>query len=762
MKRAFLIILILQAVFFSGKAQNPELDSLQNLLQISTEQDTTRVNLLNETAKKLRGIDPDKTLQYAQESQKIAEKLSFKKGKAESLWLIGFYHYVKSDYLQALEYFQKALQLREELGDKKGVADCSYYIGNIYQYQGDYSKALEYYQKSLQLRVVLGDKKGVSSSYGNIGNTYQGQGNFPRALEYYQKALQLFEELDNKRGIAGCLTNIGLIYGIQSNYSKALSYHQQSLQLAKQLENKKGITLNLTNIGILYREQGDYSKALECFQKSLHLNEELGNKRGITFDLSNLGTIYNAQGNPTQAVEYYQKALRLEEELGDKRGICVSYTRLGAVYLETKKYDKALTYSLEALEIAQELGLLTELINKQLSEIYAATNNYQKAYEYHLEYKQVSDSLFNKEQTKKLTSLELNYKFEQERDSIQIANQNRQALLEKDIENRRITQLATYGGLALSFALIGVLAFFFSAQKRNNAKLNAANEEVKMTNEELNTANEEIQTVNETLKVTLDTVEGQRDKIMSSINYAQRIQQAILPSSAMVNKLIPSNFILFKPRDMVSGDFYYVQGKHSKTILAAIDCTGHGVPGAFMSMVGNDLLNAIIKDKQITQADKMLTELHEGVRSALQQEETQNQDGMDMALVVMDEEKKTLEFAGAKNPIVYIQNNELKVIKGDKTPIGGGQKEAARTFTTHQIDISQPTTFYLFSDGYQDQFGGPEGRKFMIKRFRNLLLEIHQKPMEEQKEILDQTIQYWMREGNEEQVDDILVVGVRV
>lgn len=279
---------------------------------------------------------------------------------------------------------------------------------------------------------------------------------------------------------------------------------------------------------------------------------------------------------------------------------------------------------------------------------------------------------------------------------------------------------------------------------------------------EIQHKNKEIQIVNGTLQTTLNTVEHQKNEILSSINYAKRIQNSILPTKEQFEKLLPDSFVFFQPRDIVSGDFYFIREIKGKIILAAIDCTGHGVPGAFMSFIGHLGLTSLTTIAQITSASELLKQLNIGIRFTLQQERTKTNDGMDMALVVIDKENKTLEFSGAKNPLIYLQNNELTVIKGDKTPIGGEQKEDERLFTTHRIDISQPTTFYLFSDGYQDQFGGDQNRKFMIKRFRELLLEIHQKPMQEQKEILNQTIQDWMKKADEKQIDDILVVGCRV
>ncbi|MCU0445238.1 MAG: SpoIIE family protein phosphatase [Microscillaceae bacterium] len=250
--------------------------------------------------------------------------------------------------------------------------------------------------------------------------------------------------------------------------------------------------------------------------------------------------------------------------------------------------------------------------------------------------------------------------------------------------------------------------------------------------------------------------------LTASINYAKRIQEAILPLDERISQALPEYFILWKPRDIVSGDFYWFMD--SPLIIAAVDCTGHGVPGALMSMLGSEALGHLVNERDIKEADEILNNLNHEIRRLLKQTETGNQDGMDMALCVIDKVKQEMQYAGAKNPLVYIQNDEMKVIKAENFPIGGFHKshEGEEKFTKHCIDISIPTTFYLFSDGYQDQFGGPKGKKFMVTQFHKLLYEIHQKPMPEQKQILEQTIQDWMQMSKQRQIDDILVIGVRV
>lgn len=257
-----------------------------------------------------------------------------------------------------------------------------------------------------------------------------------------------------------------------------------------------------------------------------------------------------------------------------------------------------------------------------------------------------------------------------------------------------------------------------------------------------------------------EEIELKNAQITGGINYASRIQAAMLPKTSELHCILKDYFVLFKPKEIVSGDFYWLAKKKEKIVVTAVDCTGHGVPGALMSMVGDSLLNQIVKDKNITRPELILEFMHKGVNQTLKQNENDSRDGMDMALIVIDEKTKTMEYAGAKNPLVYIQDDQMFAIRGDKEPIGGLLNDEKRTYTKHTISLEKPTTIYLYSDGYQDQFGGEEGNKFMSGTFKNLLMEIHHKPMKEQKEILENTLKQWM--GKYHQIDDILVMGFNI
>lgn len=301
------------------------------------------------------------------------------------------------------------------------------------------------------------------------------------------------------------------------------------------------------------------------------------------------------------------------------------------------------------------------------------------------------------------------------------------------------------------------------------------NTEIAQQKDEITSQNGELTQLNEELTVLLETVEQQNkaiqqqnSKITSSITYAKRLQTAILPYEQKIEQAFGNEnyFILYKPKDIVSGDFYWLYTDNEQTILAVVDCTGHGVPGAFMSVIGCQLLAEIIEQRHIFQPDKVLNELHKQIRRILKQDQSDNRDGMDLLLIRWQKASQLLQFSGAMNPLFLhdslVAENGLIEIKADKKPIGGHQAEDERIFTLHEINIIAPTTLYLCTDGYQDQFGGAKSKKFMVRQLKELLVSIAKEPMLAQKEILNQKIEDWSIEGAESQVDDITIIGIRL
>jgi len=290
-----------------------------------------------------------------------------------------------------------------------------------------------------------------------------------------------------------------------------------------------------------------------------------------------------------------------------------------------------------------------------------------------------------------------------------------------------------------------------------------------MIERSLDVSSQELNVANAKVRKSLLEIEQKNKDITDSINYAQKIQEAIMPSKEYIDGLFGECFVLFKPKDIVSGDFYWFAEKNGRRIAVAADCTGHGVPGAFMSMIGNSLLNEMVIEKEITDPGQILQGVKDGIIHALSQTpgRGQQKDGMDMALCAFDEDNKIVEFAGAYNPLYLIRGGELEETRSDRMPIGIYEDDGGKTFTTHKIELQKGDVLYIFTDGFVDQFGGPKGKKFMGKRFRQSFIDIQKMSMEEQSDFLDKTIEDWKADplqpgGESEQMDDILIIGIKI
>ena len=348
-----------------------------------------------------------------------------------------------------------------------------------------------------------------------------------------------------------------------------------------------------------------------------------------------------------------------------------------------------------------------------------------------------------------------------EHDSIIVKEEAEHAYLSGVIErNKKL--LMIMGVMLLLSVLLGFSIYNnYRNKKRANLLLQEKNEEIMQQNEEIRAQRDEIERHMNIVTEQRNHIAQQNKEITDSIIYARRIQTALLPHKDTIKSDIAESFILFMPRNIVSGDYYWMSRKEKKAIVVAADCTGHGVPGAFMSMLGMAFLNDIISKYEIFYANEILNELREYVISALKQRgaEEDSKDGMDMAICIIDFETMVMQYAGAYNPIYHIHNGDLKEISADKMPVSFYVK-GQLAFTNNLIPIEEGDCFYMLSDGYCDQFGGPNDKKFTYKRFRDLLLSVHQKPMYEQHRLLEKTLNDW--KGEHEQTDDILVIGIRV
>ena len=548
------------------------------------------------------------------------------------------------------------------------------------------------------------------------------QQEWAEATESFNHLLSLYQSQHDTSAEAAIHRKLGLVHTDQGNYAAATDYLEESLRLYRSIGDTINEGPTLVDLASALNRATRYQEALRRLGNSLPVINQAGDIQLTRTYYGLLAQTYQHLGEAERSMEYFMYYMSIDSEIQERASRKIQAQAIQAeqqVFLKKK----------ELAETVRELEKIQELSQEQRSAI----------------------SKLNAE-----TALK------------ELALSEKEARLENEAWVRRLLT----GGVILSLLVLSLLFVYFRQTKRKNVLL-------KKQKNEIEEQQEELMQQSSRLEDTHQQLEKYNRKILHSINYAQRIQNAMLPEESDFQRLISDSFVYFQPRDIVSGDFYWFtetclratdnqlafstnscsNGSAPKTLVAAMDCTGHGVPGAFMSMIGFNFLNEI-EHKGIFQPNEILNTLHLSVRRFLKQDETANKDGMDAAICLVDPEQKTLEFSGANNPLVYIQNGEMHVIKGDRSAVGGVDTNRNHRFDKHTVSIELETCVYLFSDGYQDQFGGSEGRKFMSKKLRALLLEIHTLPFDAQKQRLSDTMDQWM--GDTAQIDDILVIGFKV
>jgi serine phosphatase RsbU (regulator of sigma subunit)/Tfp pilus assembly protein PilF len=628
--------------------------------------------------------------------------LLYEKGKATAYINIGIVYWNTSSFEKALNQFNEALVIWQKIGNDHGKANSYNNIGLVYWNLGNYELAIDNLLKSLKIWEEIGNKNGIGMAYLNIGNIYLNQGINEKALEFYSKSLKINNEIGNKNFIATNLNNIGIIYGNQGNLEKALENHLKALKIREEFKDKKGIAMSYNNIGLIYYEQKNYSKALDNQFKSQIINKEIGNIQGIAVSYTNIGNIYIKQKKFEEALHYNNLALSLDKSIGYKEGVKDTYSSL------------------------------TELNDKR--------GDYKQALKYHKLYSEIKDTLLNEQSSEQIT--EMNTKYDTEKKDKEIIKKDAE-ISEHQAETER--QTLQRNAFIIGFALVIVLAFFIFKgfrQKQNANKL--------------------LEEKNGLIEKQKQLVEEKNGKITDSINYAKRIQQAILPSEELIKSTLSDSFVFFKPKDIVSGDFYWIHAIDNKEVLFAVaDCTGHGVPGALMSMMGFNLLEQVVKEHQVYEPAQILNELSKLMMESLRQTDElgSKKNGLDIALCKINYQKLELEYAGAHNSLYLIRNGILNETKADRRSVGISSPKAT-PFLNHKIKLEKGDCLYVFSDGYADQKGGTENKKFFYQPFKDLLIDSYQLSMQEQQVKFEKIISKW--QGVNEQIDDMLLIGVRI
>jgi len=552
------------------------------------------------------------------------------------------------------------------------------------------------------------------------------------ALELCRGAMGFFSAHLSERGYVDTLTYMGNIYESFGDYEKALDYCQTAFKAAREIDYREGEGEVQSVLGLVHSRLSDHDRALKAYEEGLEIREELGDQNAIASSLNRIARTYTLKKLYDQALVYYNKSLGIRQGLDQKGALEWTYLGLASTYEDMGVLDEAKLYYQKILgndkvQLDHRLKLQALLgMGRTLCKL-------------------------------KMGDEALNY-FE---DSLHLAHKL----------DAKPLQVEAYSAMAEYFEYTGELRKALSHYKnhrkiyeevKNDYTLNRLkNQQIAFAVEKSEKEKEIFQLRNVELKSAYDEIHVKNREISESIDYASRIQEAMLPQSENIAKHLSGHFILFLPKNVVSGDFYWSAQVGKRAVFAVADCTGHGVPGALMSMLGISFLNEIVVERRNTNPGEILDILRREVIRALNQtgDEDEQHDGMDMSLCSYDIDTGILDYAGALNPLYRIRDGTIKDYKADQMPVCyyHGIDEP---FKTTSFRLEKGDQLYLFSDGYVDQFGGPDRKKFKSKAFKELLLHNHQEKMEKQKELLHKQFFDW--KGDIEQYDDVVVLGIRI
>jgi serine phosphatase RsbU (regulator of sigma subunit) len=728
------------SLFFTGQVVG-RADSLRIQLRLATS-DTTKIELLTKIGDFFERTTPDSALYYYHQGVKIAQQS-------------------KIDHPVLHNQHGKLLR----------------YIGIIHRTRGEFNKAIEYYHKAYDIFSQHEIKSGLSQVYNNFGVVYRNIGDYPKAMEYYFKALRIFEESGDLARMASCYNNIAIIYDIQKDYHGALEYYSLASEIFRQQNSLPHLGTIISNMGAAYYYLNDTEKAKEFYLNSLEYLLPYNMKPEATRVYHNLARLFSDEKKFIQAREYLDLAHGLALELNDQKSLL--HILLGKAELESNmgNFSKAESLALQSLRKAKEISALDDQTTAYslLFENAVMAANYRKAVEYVKHFIGLKDSLASFERSRLILEMEAKYQNEKKQKEIED--------LQFFQELQRLELVASTAGLQrqrfiilLVLVTLGIVSIFsFQKQKQmkiiraTNLKLEAQNEEIHRKNKEIRIHRNEINAQKNVVTDQKNKIEQQNialtranKEILSGLRYAQRIQSSLFPDTQYLHENLGESFILFKPKSIVSGDFYWLSRKNGKVVLAAADCTGHGVAGGLLSMLGIAFLNESLHKPSLKTSAHYLDYISTRLENSLlvSEEGRQTTEGMEMTVCIVDPKALEMEFSGANSSIAIVRNNQLEIIKGDQQVIGNHSGKTL-PYTSKHIQLKKGEMIYIFSDGFINQFGGPKGYRYTSSRFYKLLENISAHKPVYQKLLLEQELEKW-KGSNYEQIDDILLLGFRI
>lgn len=710
----------------------------------------------------------DDAINYAKQSLIYIDQQRNELSAAKTMHNIGYIYEKKNDYETALEYYLRALQIKRKFNDSSTVASTLNNIGNIYDASYEYDKALKYYDQSLIISRYLHDSVAIALRYYNLGRIYNKQNNFEKSMEHYQAALDIYKKTNDQANIARIYNSLGSLYSIWNNNKKAIEYYSEALSILSNQSDMSEIARVNNNIAECYENLKHFKKAKNHYQNAINAFSQTNAPYEYLVANQNYASFLLKIKQFEEAKQTLEKTIALAHNLNDKAQIARTYQLFSEMSYKKGRYTEALKMLDKAYANAIKTKDLKIFLNIFLSyyKNHKHLNNYKKALYFNEKYIEIKDSIFKQKSLAAMEELERKFKIKEKEKEINLLTAKSKIQEAENIAQRtqieKITQTRNLAltGLVLFMLLLLSAIYTVLVKRRANNRLKLLNAEINEQKEEILTQRDEIESQMNFIENQNYTLTLQKTEITDSINYARHIQASILPDEYFFTKYFDQHLIYYQPKDIVSGDFYFGETTPESIFVAVVDCTGHGVPGAFMSILAYNALRTTILEKKICDPAMILAQLDIQIKEATHASAEIAGSGMDMALIKIDKKSGRATIAGAKLDVIIFRNQELHEIKNTKRSIGRIKLKNQGMFTNTDWQLQKNDTLFMFTDGYADQFGGENHKKFKSQSFKNLLRETQNMQLSTQKKILIDKFENW--KGKNEQIDDILVLGIKI
>ena len=710
-------------------------DSLRNVL-LQTTDDSVKIGLSLKIANEIKWRLKDSTMSLCQYALKESRRLGLKHFEANAILAIGMLYQHSSELDTAIILLKDAEAIYREINYRKGEAGSRTAIGDTYYLLDENEIARDYWRKALNYYTESKDTIGLANIGISLGDINYLEDNYVQAVNYYTVAFENYQHLNSLQGMGNALNCMADVYFHEENYEKAIAKYNAAIELFVQAEDILGQANCYRQLGDIKIETKQLDEALTTFKIAIGFYDQIGSRHGLAACNRSIGDINFELGNYVIAQNKFNESLAEYRKLSNKLGIVNCHYGMSKMYVSLGEYNKAIICSDTVMSEATRLKIPD--IRKEAAEIYskayAGLGDYEKAHKYEQLFHHLKDSINSKASIQKVTQLQMQFDFDQSQREQKLIQEKKALAFDMELERQKTYKHIFIGAIAIVLLFMGLLFKNYLIKRKSNIALSEKNIIITEKNKE----------------------------ITESIEYAEQIQTAIMKSNDFFSNSFSEHFILFQPRDNIGGDFYWMhETKDGKIIWTVSDCTGHGVPGALMSMVGISLLNYVVVEKKIVDPEEILSQLRNEIVKVLQQKDgtLSPKDGMDMGVCVLDKSSLKLSFSGSYNPMYIVRNQELIEKRGARFTVGLSRKMEKR-FGKEELQLIKGDKIYLLTDGYADQFGGESGKKYKYKALKETLLGLKNVSLKEQGEILENNFETW-RVGYA-QIDDVCIVGVLI